>query len=113
MLEVKTNTIKTKGNYMMKNKEKQIQISESTFINVYKLLIQLDNYQLDNNTTELKNTVRRQIMGKLEAMEKRKIFTTYKTSISGSKKREENRQKYLDKANISDNWRSQKEETFR
>lgn len=97
---------------MQQKKEKQIQISESTFLNVYKLLIQLDNYKLDNNTTELKNALRGQIMDKLKAMEKRKTFTTYKTNPPGSQKREENRQKYLDKSNISGEWRSQKE-TFR
>lgn len=91
------------------NKEKQIQIPESTFVDIYKLLCKLNSYELDKDTENIKNRLQGQIMAKFEAIEKRNTFTAYKTAAPMSQEREIKRQEYLEKAGISKNWRSEKE----
>ncbi len=95
------------------NKEKQIKVSEEIFVNISKLLYLIDKYNFDDeNITKLINDLKGQINAKFEALEKRKIFTEYKTSKPTTKEREEKRQKYLNKTNISKNWKSEKETPY-
>lgn len=93
-------------------REKQIQISENMFVTLCKLLYALDNHQLDKYTTELKNTLKEQMDAKLEAMEKHRIYTAYKTAEPNSQIREQNRQQYLIKAGICKSWQTEKETQF-
>lgn len=94
---------------MQQKKEKQIQISESSFINLYKLLIELNKYDLDNYTLKLKNELEGQIQAKFDAIEKRKLYTAYKTSSINTIEREDKRKEYLKKAKINKNWQTEKE----
>lgn len=94
---------------MQQKKERKIQISESSFINLYKLLVELNKYDLDNYTLKLKNDLEEQIKAKLDAMEKRKLYTAYKTTSINTTERENKRKEYLEKAKIHKNWQTEKE----
>lgn len=94
-------------------KEKQIKISEEMFVNISKLLYLIDKYNFDDeNITKLINDLKKQINAKFEALEKRKIFTEYKTSKPMTKEREEKRQEYLNKTKISKDWKNEKETLY-
>lgn len=88
---------------------KQIQINENTFVGAYKLILRLDDIELDKDTRQLQKTLKKDFESKLKAIEKRKVFTEYKTALPDSVEREEKRQKYIEIAKISQNWKSEKE----
>jgi hypothetical protein len=90
-------------------KEKQIQISESTFVELYKLIIALKNYELDRNITERVQSLETAIESKFESMTRRQAFTEYKTAAPTTEDRESKRQKYLELAGLHSDWRSKKE----
>lgn len=93
----------------MQKKEKQIQISEHTFVTAYKLILQLDNIVLDTNTRQLQIMLKKAFKDKLKAMEKRKIFTEYKTAPPQSIEREKNRKQYIKSAEVGIDWQTEKE----
>lgn len=79
------------------------------FVNdVYKLIILLDDIELDENARALCKTLEAQIKAKIDAMDRRKTFTEYKTTEPGEA-REQKRREYLDKAGIHKDWRTPKE----
>jgi hypothetical protein len=55
------------------------------------------------------DALRTQIWAKYKAIEKRKVFSEYKTAPKKSTEREVKRQNYLDKPEVRHNWRSNKE----
>lgn len=77
---------------------KQIKVPLKLITDVAVLLYQLDNEEYD---IKLKNAIQEQINVKLEAMQKREQFTTYKTAPVGSDEREKARQEYIKIADIS------------
>lgn len=87
-------------------KEKQIKISQKLFLDVYRLLIELDevDYQSD-----LKNAIEEQIEAKLNKMETHNLYTKYKTALPNSNEREKARLEYLKKAGINDDFISNSE----
>lgn len=87
--------------------DKQIKISVKLLIDVLRLTWQLDNDEYDVN---LKNDIQGQIQAKIDAMNKREQFTKYKTAPVGSDEREQERQKYLELAEINKSFISQKEQ---
>lgn len=88
---------------------KQIQINENTFVDAYKLILRLDDIELDKDTRQLQMKLKKAFESKLKAIEKRKVFTEYKTASPNSTEREEKRQKYIKIAKISQDWRTEKE----
>jgi len=77
---------------------------------VYRLLYALQDVELDYPTQDVIKRLRREIQGKIEALERREAFTNYKTtSPTDEREREKCRQEYLDLAGIHREWRSSKE----
>ncbi len=72
---------------------KSILIPSKLFIDIIKLLIELDDINYDS---QVKKDIYNQIDVKLASMEKRKVFTGYKTGIPDSIERERARKKYLE-----------------
>lgn len=83
---------------------KNIQIPKSMFIDVYKLVHALQDYELDDNTAELAKRLETQINTKLDAMAKRELYTESKMGESASE-REDARRKYLDAVGMPKDWR--------
>ena len=96
----------------MADKIKQIQIPISFVTNVQKLIIELENYQLDKSTQSIINELETQISIKIRAMDKHKTFTEYKSAEKGSTEREKKRTEYLEKAEINSNFQSSKEFSY-
>lgn len=82
----------------MDNKEKKVQIPYKTFISLIKLTGELLTSNPEINFAEVE-TINNELLKKLDAMQKRNLYTTYKTS-SNEKEKEEARQKYIKFANI-------------
>jgi hypothetical protein len=93
-------------------KEKQIQISQKTFCDLYRLIISLDYCDLEPGVRQLAKSLERDIEDKLEARLKRKAFTEYKTAEPDTEDREAKRKKYLELAGIHRNWTSPNETLF-
>ena len=91
------------------NRDKQIQISTKTFVDLYRLIIALDGYELDYGTKELVKSLEKAVEGKFEAMERRKAFSEYKAAGPDTEDREAKRKKYLELAGIHHDWISQEE----
>jgi len=79
------------------------------FLDLYKLIIALDDYELEPNIRNRVKSLEMAIENKLEAMERRKVFTEYKTAEPSTEDRETKRQKYLELVGVHRDWRSQKE----
>lgn len=96
----------------MKNmRNKQVQISKDLFLDVYRLVLDLEGYELDEYTKMLYKRIQGQIDAKIKAMERHDTFTEYKTTpISAD--REQKRQEYLDAAGVHKDWRTSKEVHF-
>jgi len=90
-------------------RDKQIQISTKTFIDIYRLIIALDDYELDYGTKALVKSLEKAVEGKFEAMEKRKAFSEYKTAEPDTEDREVKRKRYLELAGVHHDWISQEE----
>ncbi len=90
-------------------KEKQMQIPTKAFIDIYKLIIALDDYELDYDTKELVKSLETAVESKFEAMTRRQAFTEYKTAEPSTEDREIKRKKYLELVGIHQDWISQKE----
>ena len=84
--------------------EKNIQLPESAVRDLILLISDLKSYELDNETSATVERLETVIEAKIEAIEKRKAYTQYKTALS-SGERESARQKYLDLAGMDEDWR--------
>ena len=91
------------------NRAQQIQIPRKAFIDIYRLVIALDDYELDHYTQSLVKALETTIEGKLEAMARRQAFTEYKTAEPTTEDRETKRQNYLELVGVHKDWTSQKE----
>ena len=83
---------------------KNIQLPMSAVVDMYRLIILLDDYELDFNTRTIVKRLENAITTKIEAMEKRKAYTDYKMAVD-EKSQEAARQKYLELAGIHRDWR--------
>ena len=59
---------------------------------------------------DIEQKIKSGVWAKIEALERREIFSQYKTSAVGSVEREQLRKKYLDAAGIHSEWRTEKED---
>ena len=91
------------------NNEKQLQIPKKAFLDLYLLIIALDDYELDYDTRERVETLEKVVEGKLEAMARREAFTEYKIAEPNTEDREAKRKKYLELVGIHRDWTSDKE----
>jgi len=91
------------------SREKQIQISEKAFLELYILIIALDDYDLEPNVRERVQFLEKVIESKMEAMARRQAFTEYKTAEPSTEDRETKRKKYLELVGLHHDWISQKE----
>lgn len=87
----------------------KVQVSKDFFDGVYWLLDDLKDYELDATTKAICNFLQHEINVKQQAIERREVFTAYKTAEKGSADRETKRQEYLDRAEVHKDWRSQQE----
>ena len=86
----------------MDEKEKKVQIPFKTFIE----LIVLTDDLLNDNDIELEKiqNIYQVLINKLDAMEKRELYTKYKVAPT-EEEREKARQKYLEKVGINKDFR--------
>ena len=83
---------------------RNIQLSEDTVADVYRLILALDEYELDQETEAILRRVEEALQAKLDAIEKRRAYTEYKTGADGETK-EKARQKYLNLVGMNSDWR--------
>ena len=73
---------------------RNIQLSEDTVADVYRLILALDEYELDRDTKAILQRLEEALQAKMNAVEKRRVYTEYKTT-SNNETRKNARQKYL------------------
>ena len=83
---------------------KNIMLPFSLFIDLFRLIILLDDYDLDYKTRTMVIHLEDALNKKLDAIQKREVYTEYKMA-STDEEREQARQKYLDLAGIHRDWR--------
>ncbi|MBR1441914.1 MAG: complexin-2 [Firmicutes bacterium] len=83
---------------MSEQKEKNIQIPLSLFLNCFKLLV------CDVGSPELYEDTKNALQTKFEAIARRELYTKYKTAKT-DEEREQARQQYLDSAGIPQEYR--------
>ena len=83
---------------------KNIMLPLSAVIDLYRLIILLEGYELDFNTRTVIKRLEDALDAKVKAMEKREAYTEYKMAVT-DEAREIARQKYLDLAGIHRDWR--------
>jgi hypothetical protein len=88
----------------MSSSSKKIQIDMGMFLDVFRLITALEQYDLDFSTQDLCKRLEGQIYAKLEAIEKRNVYTQSKVALTEDEK-EQARQKYLDLAGIHKDFR--------
>lgn len=88
----------------MSSGSKKIQVDMSMFLDVFRLVIALEEYELDFDTQDICKRLERQIYAKFDAMEKRNIYTQSKIALTEDE-REQARQKYLNLAGIHGDFR--------
>ena len=81
-----------------------MQIDISTFLDIYKLVYALEEYDLDLSTRETVKRLETALNDKLDAMQKHETYTKSKIGETEEEK-EAARQKYLDMAGIHKDWR--------
>ena len=91
------------------NKEQQIQIPKKAFLELYMLIIALDDYALEPSVKERVKSLEIAIESKMEAMARRQAFTEYKIAEPSTEDRETKRKKYLELVGVHHDWISQKE----
>jgi len=92
-----------------KDMAENMQMPKSFFTDVYCLLAYLLDYELDDKTKTLCGSLERQLNAKLEAIDRRASFTSYKISLTGSMHREAARRKYISRAGIPSRYISRDE----
>jgi len=80
---------------------KNIQLPESVLRDLYMLTTALADYELDNNTRNIADRLETLVYEKLEAFEKRQLYTAYKNAPN-PKDRVLAYHKYLDFVNLKD-----------
>lgn len=85
---------------------KKILMPFSFISDTFCLLIRLSNYELDEKTHSLCNSLESEINNKFSAWDRRESFSRYKAAAHGSDERERYRCEYLNKAGIHKDWRS-------
>ena len=91
----------------------KVMVSRNFFDGVAILLNDLREGREPNEATlAICKILQREVDAKREAMERRQIFTEYKTACKGSADREAKRQEYLNRAGINEDWRSENERSF-
>ena len=76
----------------------------SVAADIYRLIYSLADYELDCDTNVIIKRLGNVLNAKVEAMEKRRAYTEYKTA-SDDESKETARQKYLDLAGVHPDWR--------
>jgi len=89
--------------------KKNILLPSAFFTDVCQLIFSLDYALLDDYTKSLCRSLKSQIEAKLDAVDRREIFSKYKSASTGSDEREFYRREYLDKAGIHRDWTSDEE----
>ena len=84
--------------------DKRVQLPESFVKDVYRLILDLYDYELDADVSSTINRLETALNDKIMANEKRQAYVAYKTAAS-FEERETARQKYLDLAGINPDWR--------
>ena len=87
---------------------KNVQLPMSAIIDMYRLIIMLDDYELDCDTRTVINRLEEVLRAKVEAEEKRRAYSEYKMAPDDESK-EAARQKYLDLTGIHRDWRLSEE----
>jgi len=80
---------------------KNIQLPESVLRDLYMLVTALEDYELDNNTRDIVNRLETIVYAKLEAFEKRQLYSVYKNAAN-PKDRIIAYRKYLDFVNLNE-----------
>ena len=83
---------------------KNIQIPMSVAADIYRLIYSLADYELDCDTNVIIKRLENALNAKVEAMEKRRAYTEYKTA-SDDESKEAARRKYLNLAGVHPDWR--------
>ena len=83
---------------------KNIQLPDAAIRDMLLLILALDDYELDSETSAIVKRLEVVINVKVEAMEKRKAYTAYKTAFTCGE-RESARQRYLELVGMNDGWR--------
>jgi hypothetical protein len=91
---------------------KNVQVPLTLLNGVWLLLEDLKGLHLPPQTKTIYDRVSRDLEQKFQAMERRAVFSAYKTAEKGSDEREKMRQKYLDDVGIHKDWRSNREVEF-
>ena len=61
---------------------RNIQLSEDTVADIYRLILALDEYELDQDTETILRRVEEALQAKMNAVEKRRAYTKYKTATN-------------------------------
>jgi len=93
----------------VKSGEKNVQVPISFLRDVQALLQALQGASIPSDVLQLAQAVEEPLRAKLERIERRDVFTAYKTAEVGSDGRETARQNYLDVSGVHRDWRSPKE----
>lgn len=83
---------------------KAVQIPEELFFQICRLCLQLEELE-DWEAEELDQAVRNGLQAKLEAMQRRQLYTLYKDTKAAPEAREAARQAYLDMVGMLPGWR--------
>ena len=83
---------------------RNIQLPESAVADVYRLILALGEYELDQDTEAIVRRVEEALQAKMDAIEKRRAYTEYKTVVN-DETRENARQKYLNLVSMDTDWR--------
>jgi len=87
----------------------KVQVSMAFLEGVRHLIDELRGHPLDKSTLLLCRALEDELDAKERALERRRIFSEYKSTAPGSEERERARQAHLDESNIHKDWRSSKE----
>ena len=91
-------------------KDKQIQIPQQTFLDLYILCDRLQRYnEIDEERLQRATAVLEQ---KIEAVARRSLFTQYKIAAQDSQEREALRKQYLEQVSIHPDWQTPTEKPY-
>jgi len=80
-----------------------MQLPIDVVTDMYRLIALLDDYKFDADTDVIIKRLESALDAKVEAMEKRRVYSEYRTA-SDDEAKETARQKYLDLAGIRPDW---------